>query len=163
MTSACGVVEDTLEKADYGLHKASFKNGEVEARGDIFEEFYYDSASLNVLKYQPVNNTYSVGDTIPTSGESYNYPDSFDIIVLRDDVAVKVRDKKITEIIPEDKYEYSNVPVINGRGFEVKANSNEEIKNFLAEYKALEDHNDKDFFTKWLKFDTYRKVVFSVK
>lgn len=163
MTSACGVVEDTLEKADYGLHKASFKNGEVEARGDIFEEFYYDSASLNVLKYQPVNNTYSVGDTIPTSGESYNYPDSFDIIVLRDDVAVKVRDKKITEIIPEDKYEYSNVPVINGRGFEVKANSNEEIKNFLAEYKALEDPNDKDFFTKWLKFDTYRKVVFSVK
>ena len=163
MTSACGVVEETLEKADYGLHKASFKNGEVEARGDIFEEFYYDSASLNVLKYQPVNNTYSVGDTIPTSGESYNYPDSFDIIVLRDDVAVKVRDKKITEIIPEDKYEYSNVPVINGRGFEVKANSNEEIKNFLAEYKALEDPNDKDFFTKWLKFDTYRKVVFSVK
>ena len=163
MTSACGVVEETLEKADYGSHKASFKNGEVEARGDIFEEFYYDSASLNVLKYQPVNNTYSVGDTIPTSGESYNYPDSFDIIVLRDDVAVKVRDKKITEIIPEDKYEYSNVPVINGRGFEVKANSNEEIKNFLAEYKALEDPNDKDFFTKWLKFDTYRKVVFSVK
>ena len=163
MTSACGVVEDTLEKADYGSHKASFKNGEVEARGDIFEEFYYDSASLNVLKYQPVNNTYSVGDTIPTSGESYNYPDSFDIIVLRDDVAVKVRDKKITDIIPVDKYEYSDVPVINGRGFEVKANSNEEIKNFLAEYKALEDPNDKDFFTKWLKFDTYRKVVFSVK
>ena len=163
MTSACGVVEDTLEKADYGSHKASFMNGEVEARGDIFEEFYYDSASLNVLKYQPVNNTYSVGDTIPTSGESYNYPDSFDIIVLRDDVAVKVRDKKITDIIPVDKYEYSDVPVINGRGFEVKANSNEEIKNFLAEYKALEDPNDKDFFTKWLKFDTYRKVVFSVK
>ena len=163
MTSACGVVEDTLEKADYGSHKASFKNGEVEARGDIFEEFYYDSASLNVLKYQPVNNTYSVGDTIPTSGESYNYPDSFDIIVLRDDVAVKVRDKKITDIISVDKYEYSDVPVINGRGFEVKANSNEEIKNFLAEYKALEDPNDKDFFTKWLKFDTYRKVVFSVK
>ena len=163
MTSACGVVEDTLEKADYGSHKASFKKGKVEARGDIFEEFYYDSASLNVLKYQPVNNTYSVGDTIPTSGESYNYPDSFDIIVLRDDVAVKVRDKKITDIIPVDKYEYSDVPVINGRGFEVKANSNEEIKNFLAEYKALEDPNDKDFFTKWLKFDTYRKVVFSVK
>ena len=163
MTSACGVVEETLEKADYGSHKASFKNGEIEARGDIFEEFYYDSASLNVLKYQPVNNTYSVGDTIPTAGESYNYPDSFDIIVLRDNVAVKVRDKKITEIIPEDEYEYSNLPVINGRGFEVKANSDDEIKNFLAEYKALSDPNDKEFFAKWLKFDTYRKVVFSVK
>lgn len=163
MTSACGVVEDTLEKADYGTHKASFKKGEVEARGDIFEEFYYDSASQNVLKYQPVNNTYSVGDTIPTSGESYNYPDSFDIIVLRDDVAVKIRDKKITEIIPTSEYQYGNVPVVNGRGFEVNASSDEDIKSFLAEYKAYEEDNNNDFFTKWLDFDTYRKVVFSVK
>lgn len=163
MTSACGVVEDTLEKADYGTHKASFKKGEVEARGDIFEEFYYDSASQNVLKYQPVNNTYSVGDTIPTVGDSYNYPDSFDIIVLRDDVAVKVRDKKITEIIPTSEYQYGNVPVVNGRGFEVNASSDEDIKSFLAEYKAYEEDNNNDFFTKWLDFDTYRKVVFSVK
>ena len=163
MTSACGVVEETLEKADYGTHKASFKKGEVEARGDIFEEFYYDSASQNVLKYQPVNNTYSVGDTIPTSGESYNYPDSFDIIVLRDSVAVKVRDKKITEIIPTSEYQYGNVPVVNGRGFEVNASSDEDIKSFLAEYKAYEEDNNNDFFTKWLDFDTYRKVVFSVK
>lgn len=163
MTSACGVVEETLEKADYGTHKASFKNGEVEARGDIFEEFYYDSASQNVLKYQPVNNTYSVGDTIPTSGDSYNYPDSFDIIVLRDSVAVKVRDKKIIEIIPTSEYQYGNVPVVNGRGFEVNASSDEDIKSFLAEYKAYEEDNNNDFFTKWLDFDTYRKVVFSVK
>lgn len=163
MTSACGVVEDTLEKADYGSHKASFKNGEVEARGDIFEEFYYDSASQNVLKYQPVNNTYSVGDTIPTVGDSYNYPDSFDIIILRDSVAVKVRDKKITEIIPTSEYQYGNVPVVNGRGFEVNASSDEDIKSFLAEYKAYEEDNNNDFFTKWLDFDTYRKVVFSVK
>lgn len=163
MTSACGVVEETLEKADYGTHKASFKNGEVEARGDIFEEFYYDSASQNVLKYQPVNNTYSVGDTIPTVGDSYNYPDSFDIIVLRDDVAVKVRDKKIIEIIPTSEYQYGNVPVVNGRGFEVNASSDEDIKSFLAEYKAYEEDNNNDFFTKWLDFDTYRKVVFSVK
>lgn len=163
MTSACGVVEETLEKADYGTHKASFKKGEVEARGDIFEEFYYDSASQNVLKYQPVNNTYSVGDTIPTVGDSYNYPESFDIIILRDDVAVKVRDKKITEIIPTSEYQYGNVPVVNGRGFEVNASSNEDIKSFLAEYKAYEEDNNNDFFTKWLDFDTYRKVVFSVK
>lgn len=163
MTSACGVVEETLEKADYGSHKASFKKGEVEARGDIFEEFYYDSASQNVLKYQPVNNTYSVGDTIPTVGDSYNYPESFDIIVLRDSVAVKVRDKKITEIIPTSEYQYGNVPVVNGRGFEVNASSDEDIKSFLAEYKSYEEDNNNDFFTKWLDFDTYRKVVFSVK
>lgn len=162
MTSACGVVEEALEKVDYSAQRASFKNDEIEAKGDIFEEFYYDSASQNVLKYQPVSNTYEIGDTINTIGESYHYPDSFDIIVLRDDVAVKVRDKKITDIIDVSEYEYSGYPVINGRGFEVKADSDEKIKEFLSEYKSSSDDSS-DFFSKWLSFDTYRKVAFSVK
>ena len=49
-----------------------------------------------MLKYNPVSQTYTVGDEIPTSGDSYHYPDSFDCIVLRDGVAVRIRDKKIT-------------------------------------------------------------------
>lgn len=106
MTSACGVVEDVSEKGESGSEKASFKSGDLAARGDIFEEFYYDTSSLNVLKYQPVKSTYTVGDEIPTSGESYHYPDSFDIIVLRDGVAVKVRNRRITEILPAGEYKY---------------------------------------------------------
>ncbi len=65
------------------------------------------------------------GDTIPVEGESYKYPDSFDIIVLRDSVAVKVRDRKIADIVPTSEYSYGGVPVVNGRGFEVLADSNE--------------------------------------
>jgi sulfate adenylyltransferase subunit 1 len=157
MTAACGVVEELAERGGSFSDRASFKLGDLEARGDIFEEFYYNLESLSVLKYQPVGNTYTVGDEIPTKGESYSYPDSFDIIVLRDDVAVKVRDKKITEIVSADDYTYSNVPVINGRGFEIKVNSNEEVKAFLKEYKDTDGSNE--FFAKWMSFDTYRKVA----
>ena len=139
MTSACGVVDSVEEKAD-DAKKASFVLGSLEARGDIFEEFFYDTSSLNVLKYQPVKETYTKGDTIPVEGESYKYPDSFDIIVLRDSVAVKVRDRKITDIVPTSEYSYGGVPVVNGRGFEVLA-------------------DDADFFAKWVKFDTYRKIA----
>ena len=103
MTSACGVVDSVEEKAD-DAKKASFVLGSLEARGDIFEEFFYDTSSLNVLKYQPVKETYTKRDTIPVEGESYKYPDSFDIIVLRDSVAVKVRDRKITDIVPSCFY-----------------------------------------------------------
>lgn len=159
MTSACGVVEKVSQKGVAGSEKASFKNGELEARGDIFEEFYYDTTSLNVLKYQPVRETYTVGDEIPTSGDSYSYPDSFDIIVLRDLVAVSVRNKVITAITSVDDYKYSGVPVINGRGFEILADSDEKIKIMLDEYKNLEDINDSKFFAKWVKFNTYRKIV----
>lgn len=157
MTSACGVV-DSVEKAD-DAKKASFVLGSLEARGDIFEEFFYDTSSLNVLKYQPVKETYTKGDTIPVEGESYKYPDSFDIIVLRDSVAVKVRDRKITDIVTTSEYSYGGVPVVNGRGFEVLADSNEKIQQFLSEYSNLKSINDADFFAKWVKFDTYRKIA----
>ena len=158
MTSACGVVDSIEEKAD-DAKKASFVLGSLEARGDIFEEFFYDTSSLNVLKYQPVKETYTKGDTIPVEGESYKYPDSFDIIVLRDSVAVKVRDCKITDIVPTSEYSYGGVPVVNGRGFEVLADSNEKIQQFLSEYSNLKSINDADFFAKWVKFDTYRKIA----
>ena len=158
MTSACGVVDSVEEKAD-DAKKASFVLGSLEARGDIFEEFFYDTSSLNVLKYQPVKETYTKGDTIPVEGESYKYPDSFDIIVLRDSVAVKVSDCKITDIVPTSEYSYGGVPVVNGRGFEVLADSNEKIQQFLSEYSNLKSINDADFFAKWVKFDTYRKIA----
>lgn len=158
MTSACGVVDSVEEKAD-DAKKASFVLGSLEARGDIFEEFFYDTSSLNVLKYQPVKETYTKGNTIPVEGESYKYPDSFDIIVLRDSVAVKVRDHKITDIVPTSEYSYGGVPVVNGRGFEVLADSNEKIQQFLSEYSNLKSINGADFFAKWVKFDTYRKIA----
>ena len=158
MTSACGVVDSVEEKAD-DAKKASFVLGSLEARGDIFEEFFYDTSSLNVLKYQPVKETYTKGDTIPVEGESYKYPDSFDIIVLRDSVAIKVRDRKITDIVLTSEYSYGGVPVVNGRGFEVLADSNEKIQQFLSEYSNLKSINDADFFAKWVKFDTYRKIA----
>lgn len=159
MTSACGVVENVSEKGGSFTDKASFEFKGIEARGDIFEEFYYDNSSLNVLKYQPVNRTYTVGDEIPTQGESYKYPDSFDIIVLRDSVAVKIRDKKVTEIIPSAEYKYDNLPVINGRGFEVLVSSDKEFSEFLNEYSQINEEGKKKFFAKWVRFDTYRKIV----
>ncbi len=159
MTSACGVVEKVSQKGTPGANRASFKQGSLEARGDIFEEFYYDTASLNVLKYQPVRETYTVGDSIPLQGDSYSYPNSFDIIVQRDSVAVTVRSGVITSITSTDSYQYGGVPVVNGRGFEVLADSNEKVRQFLSEYKQLADINDSQFFAKWVKFDTYRKIV----
>lgn len=160
MTSACGVVEAVAEKVTNGTEKASFRLNDLIARGDIFEEFYYDTSSLNVLKYQPVNRTYTIGDEIPVSGESYQYPDSFDIIVLRDQVAVRVRDKKITAILPAADYVYDHVPVINGRGFAVLADSNEQVQQFLQEYAVTNEADQTAFFAKWVRFDTYRKVIF---
>ncbi len=163
MTSACGVVEALSDKGGTFSDKATFRYGNLEARGDIFEEFYYSFESLSVLKYQSVGDNYTIGDEVPTEGESYKYPDSFDVIVLRDGIAVNIRSRKITQIIPVEEYEYSGVPVVNGRGFEVLVNSSDETKQFLDEYSQINERERNSFFANWLKFDTYRKVVWKTE
>lgn len=160
MTSACGVVEALYQKSGEFSGKASFKQGDLEARGDIFEEFYYDAESLAVLKYNTVSKTYTVGDEIPTKGESYDYPDDFDILVLRDSIAVTVRGKKITAIQPISEYKYSGVPVINGRGFKILVSSEEEAAKFLEEYLGSEEESRNKLLNQYMSFDAYRKISF---
>ncbi|MBQ9674192.1 MAG: GTP-binding protein [Ruminococcus sp.] len=159
MTSACGVVENLSERGGSFSGRTAFRSNNLEARGDVFEEFYYDCSSLNVLKYQSVNHTYTVGDEIPTNGDSYSYPDNFDIIVLRDGIAVEIRDKKVYSLVPLSDYKYSGHPLLNGRGFEIKAYSDSEIADFINEYTQIDDQSKKAFFSKWMCFETYRKVV----
>ncbi|WP_290746215.1 sulfate adenylyltransferase subunit 1 [Fibrobacter sp. UBA4309] len=158
-TSACGVVEELFEKQIAAGDKAAFVQGERHGRGEIFEEFFYDTATLSVVKQQPIRQHYTVGDEIPTVGETYHYPDDFDIIILRDSIAVKVRGKRIVAISPVAEYRYGNVPVINGRGFELAVHSDEEVRQLLTEYDNAKDSAREAFFKQWSRFDTYRKVV----
>ena len=159
MTSACGVIEDVYNN-DIKNEKFSFEYNELKARGDIFEEFYYDTETLSIFKYKQEEQTYTVGDKLPIKGDSYEYPENFDLLVLRDWVAIEVRDEKIVSIKAMDDYKYQEVPIINGRGFEVKVNSDEEVTKFLNEYKEITEKSQGDFMNKWVRFETYRKVVF---
>ena len=159
MTSACGVVENPKLDESKDV-KCAFVSGNLKANGDIFEEFYYDLESMTVFKVQPSGKTYTIGDEIPVEGESYRYPDSFDVVVLRDQVAVQVRDRKITVIQPLADYTYNDVPVINGRGFAVHVSSQTDLDVFKAELASEGSSISEIFFNKWVDFETYRKIVF---
>jgi sulfate adenylyltransferase subunit 1 len=155
MTSACGVVED-VDITTTKEEQIAFKHHELSARGDIFEEYYYNFESLSISKFNPTKIAFTVGDEIIVKGESYQYPECFDILVLRDQVAIKIRDKKIVDILSIEEYQYSGFPITNGRGFAIKLQSQEELEVFLKGY----DSNEEDFLNKWLSFDTYRRVIF---
>lgn len=159
MTSACGVVENVSNSVNND-DNVSFQYNDLKARGDIFEEFYYNTESLSILKYKSIDHTYTVGDEVPVKSKSYEYPENVDVLVLRDWVAIKVRDKKITHIQSIDEYKYGGVPIVNGRGFEVKVSSNEEALKFLNEYKEMNKENEVEFLNKWVALETYRRVAF---
>ena len=162
MTSACGVVTDTsaYDKKDV---KCAFVNGNIKGNADLFEEYYYNLESATVSKVSPAGKNYTVGQEISVSGDSYNYPDSFDVIVFRDRVAVTVRDKKIESIEKIEDYTYTGLPVVNSRGFAVKAANESEYAQLRTELDAVKEGKEAlndTFFNKWTDFGTYRKIVF---
>lgn len=156
MTSACGVVEQFASGNE--TEEPVFVYGDLKARGDIFEEFYYNMEKSLIAKHKPEQKTYTVGDEIPTKSETYEYPEYFDILILRDQAAVQVRDNKIEAILPLADYRYSGVPVVNGRGFAVNVKSQKDLQAFLDGYGQGEA--DTEFWNHWLTFGTYRKVIF---
>lgn len=110
----------------------------VTARGDLFDEFYYDVERYTITKVAAApQSTYRVGDTIPTKGLSFDYPADFDILVLRDQAAIAVRQRQITAIGPLSEYQYSGYPLINGRGFGLKVRDEAALQQLLTEYSTL--------------------------
>lgn len=157
MTSACGVIDKVYSnKGD--VEEFVFEYKDLKARGEIFEEYYYDAETLYIYKYLENDNQYTIGSEIPVEGDSYKYPENFDILIFRDSVYIKVRNKNIVEIGKIDKYTYSNEPIINGRGFAININSDEEVNILLDDYKKL---SKADFLNKWVEFLKYRKIVFN--
>lgn len=143
-----------------------FKDGDLEARGEIFDIYYYDVKAYDIKKVSKHKSVYEIGDEIPLQGTGYKYPDNFDILVLRDQVAILIRDGKVDQLLPVGQYNYDKYPVINGRGFGLKINSNVELGLLRKEYEGIDPNDDKallEFSKKWLEFDLYRSLTFSLK
>ena len=96
MTSACGVVE-SVDRSD---EKPYFEKDNIRTGGYIFEEFYFNLENAFLSKVNTNDKTYHVGDQVPVKGDSFKYPDYFDIIAVDKDAAVLIRDRKVQDIIP---------------------------------------------------------------
>lgn len=159
MTSACGIIEKVYKDSYSKKEDMTFSYQGMEGRGDIFDEYYYDTENLSVYKYRGESKIYTVGDKIQRKGQSYAYPDSFDIIIFRDNLVVEVREGLITRIAELSNYKYSGKEIVNGRGFALKIGSREELKLLIADYAEL---NEVDFLNKYADFMKYRKIVFGI-
>jgi sulfate adenylyltransferase subunit 1 len=157
MTSACGVVQslDSDEETPY------FEKDDIRTGGYIFEEFYFNLENAFMTKANQTDKTYHVGDSVPVEGDSFKYPDYFDIIAVDSGAAILIRNREIQDIIRIEDYQYGGLPVLDERGFALRIKVEADCDNFLYEYKNLEEENRLEFHNKWSKFETYRKIVFT--
>ena len=155
MTSACGVL-NTVDASD---EKPYFEKDELKMYGYIFEEFYFNLENAMLSKVDTADKTYHVGDAIINEGNSFKYPDYFDIISVESQTAVLIRDKKIQDIVALEDYTFIGLPLLDERGFALDIKNRAEYDKFLAEYEKSTAQNRSEFHNKWFRFETYRRIV----
>lgn len=129
---------------------------------ELFDEFYYDVERREITHVSETQNRiYRIGDEISTVGFSYEYPNNFDIILLKELAFVKIRDKKVVAIGILDDYSFDKTDRVNGRGFGIKVNTAEEFDDFLTNYKAVENPRELAIFSnKYFFLNQFRELKF---
>ena len=155
MTSACGV----LETVENDGEKPYFQKDDIKVGGYVFEEFYFNLENAMMSKAGSDKKTYHVGDEVPVVGDSFKYPEYFDILSVEDGAAVLIRDGKVEDIQKIEEYRYMGLPVVDERGMELLVKNKEELGKFLSEAKEVTSENRSEVHNKWFRFETYRKVV----
>lgn len=153
-TTAAGVVE-SIENIDANPY---FEKDDIKINGYIFEELYFDLENARMSKSEKNKKTYHVGDNIPEKGDSFEYPEYFDIISLENNGAVLIRNYQIFDIIKLEEYQYTGLPVLDEAGFELKIKTRNEMNEYISEY-SKNGKNKTEIHKKWAKFETYRRVV----
>lgn len=155
MTSACGVVESVNAEGE----NPYFEKDDIKTSGYIFEEFYFNLENAFLSKANNTDKTYHVGDKVPVEGDSFKYPDYFDILAVDNNAVILIRNQEVQDIIPLSEYQYQGLPVLDERGFALKIRSEADLDNFLYEHAHVTAENRLDFHNKWSKFETYRRIV----
>ncbi len=155
MTSSCGTIEEILLDDENGV---IFEGNGIRAKTLLFDEYFYSEKNMGIGNYAGVKESFSLNETIPLSGLSYDYPKNFDILALDSDAAIAIRNGAFVNIAPLHDYKYSGLPVVNGKGFSVSIYDNESVKKFFKDLNSLEKQ---EVYEKWMRFETYRRIIFT--
>lgn len=155
MTAACGVVEKLVNEEDTGVR---ISGGDITARVNVFDEFFFNEKHDAIENMGVEEKEYEVGDSFPVKGESYEYPNYFDILAVDSGAYVQIRDDRVAEVGAIENYRYTGLPAVNANGFAVGISSQKDFENFLKDRKSMDRQ---EFNAKWLTFETYRRIIFT--
>lgn len=152
-----------ISKAEEAVNlKGGFVNADLHLISRIFEEYYYSIQDNRIKNIQNDNKLYHIGDTIKIAGDTYAYPEDFDIVGINEEIAVKIRGKVIMDILDLQNYNYENFPLINSGGFGIQVNNLEDFERLIKESSAkpASKSGEAEFFNQWLIFDRYKQIKF---
>lgn len=105
---------------------------------NCFDEHYYILAEGGVKRIEGRPHTFTIGDIIPSTGATYEYPENFNVLDLESNLVGIVRKSKLQDIIIFTNYEYDAIPFIESKGSALRLTSQEEFQSFRIELEKMQ-------------------------
>ena len=158
MTAACGVVEKIVRDTYVG-RTVQFQREDQVVATHLFETVYVQLESGLIGSYDPQGSLFQAGDSVPLDGKGYHYPESFDILSVKEKAVVRIRNGSFADILPMAQYQLGDVPLTDERGNAICVSSQEDLEQFIQIYHAHSQQEEKQL-NRWLHFETFRRIVF---
>ncbi|MCX8129326.1 MAG: GTP-binding protein [Clostridia bacterium] len=145
------------------LASSKFVKDGAEIAISCFDEYYFTVSEGTIKKVSAHPKAFEIGDAVPVEGETYTYPESFDIIDLHSGKIALVRNSRLSDIINLGDYTYNGLTLININGFQSNVDSGERFEAFKAEFKSLDMMKKEKiaaFANKWYDIQKNRRIKF---
>ncbi|MDN5317804.1 MAG: hypothetical protein PWR08_1929 [Thermoanaerobacterium sp.] len=124
-----------------------------------FDEYYYLIPYNEIKKVAVERKFYKIGDKLPINGDTYYYPDNFDVIDLNNELSALIRDGKLVDLINLNDYKYEGYPVYSSDGFLAKVKNQDDFINFKNDFKESK-YDLVDFANKWYDPLANKRIVY---
>lgn len=158
--SGGGIISGTAEQEPEGV---KFVKGDTVLDVHCFDEYYFLIPNGKFQRVEAGAKVYRIGSDIPTAGETYNFPDNFDVIDLVHGAAAKIRGRKLEDLVELDDYQYGKHPVVDTVGAYIKIENPEDINRFKREFESFSLNNIQErvsFANKWYDLMKFRRIQY---
>lgn len=149
-----GVVKEVQLVSKFAKHDAQMTIS-------CFDEYYYVLSEGVVKRLERRPHTFSVGDVLPTAGQTYEYPADFAVIDIEAKLVAVIKKAKLQDVVPFAEYAYDAVPLIDTKGALLRIKSQDDFAAARGELETLngaEGAKLEGFANRWLDFTKYRTI-----
>jgi sulfate adenylyltransferase subunit 1 len=128
---------------------------------NCFDEYYYVLSEASIKKIERAPHSFAIGDVVPSSGVTYEYPEDYNVLDLKSSLVAKIRKSKLQDITPISNYSDDLMPFIDSQGSFIRIHSTEDFTKFKADLEKLQDAEHVTlaaFSNQWFEFMKFRQI-----
>ena len=140
---------------------SKFSKSSHEILVNCFDEYYYIVAESTIKKVAAIPHAFTIGDVIPGTGITYEYPGDFNVLDLKTNLVAKIRNSKLQDIISFGEYQYDSLPFIEAQGSYLRIGSVEDFIKFGTDLAKLQESKEVKVAAvanRWFDFMKFKQI-----